>query len=261
MIKVASIQYWFSDDNSKEDRIAHVEKLIDSVSEVDLILLPEVWNIGWRSFDLYRNGSEAITGKTISRIAEKAKTVNAYIMAGSIIEKAEDGLYNTAVLLNPKGKIISKYRKIHLVTRKESEEVVFLKPGQEIVSVKTELGVMGFGICYDLRFPELYRKMAINKGVEIFLQPAAWPLVRVENWVDLSHARANENLAYLVSCNCAGFNRGVQYLGHSAIVDPHGVSIASGGLFECIVKGEIDIKELHRIRKEISHLKNRVLPI
>ena len=77
MIKVASIQYWFSDDNSKEDRIAHVEKLIDRVSEVDLILLPEVWNIGWRSFDLYRNGSEAITDKTISRIAEKAKTVNA----------------------------------------------------------------------------------------------------------------------------------------------------------------------------------------
>lgn len=261
MTKVASIQYWFSDEHTKEERIGHMEKLIDKAADADLILLPEVWNIGWRCFDLYPEGSETLHGETISRMAEKARAVNAYILAGSIVERAEDDLYNTAVLLDPKGEIIATYRKIHLVTRKGSEEVAAVKPGRDVVTVKTELGVIGIGMCYDLRFPELYRKMAVNYGAEIFLQPAAWPLVRVENWIELSHARANENQCYLISCNCAGFNRGVHYLGHSAIVDPQGVSIASGGLFQCIVKGEMDIEEVHKFRREAPHLKNRVLSV
>ena len=261
MIKVGSIQYWFSDDDSKEERIAHVEELIDSAKEADLILLPEVWNIGWRSFDKYRSESETLHGETISRISKKAREVNAYILAGTIIERSGDDLYNTAVFLNPKGEIIAKYRKMHLVTRKGSEEAAVIKLGKEIVTVKTEIGIFGFGVCYDLRFPELYRKMAVNHGVEIFLQPAAWPLVRVENWIDLSHARANENQCYLISCNCVGLNLGVQYLGHSSIVDPHGISIASSGLFQTIVKGEIDIEALRKFRKETPHLKSRILPI
>ena len=260
-IKVASIQYWFSDDNTKEERIRHIENLIDQAAEADLIILPEAWNIGWRCFDKYLEESETIEGETISRIGKKAREINAYILAGTIIERSGDDLYNTAVFLNPKGEIIAKYRKMHLVTRKGSEEAAVIKLGKEIVTAKTEIGIFGFGVCYDLRFPELYRKMAVNHGVEIFLQPAAWPLVRVENWTDLSHARANENQCYLISCNCAGFNRGVQYLGHSSIVDPHGISIASAGIFQEIVKGELDMDKLRKFRKETPHLKSRVLPV
>jgi predicted amidohydrolase len=182
-------------------------------------------------------------------------------MAGTIIERDGQNLYNTAVFLNPKGEVIAKYRKIHLVTRKGSEEAAYLKPGKEVVAVETELAVFGFGICYDLRFPELYRKLAVQKGVEIFLVPAAWPLVRVENWMDLNHVRANENLAYLISCNCAGVNRGQQYLGHSTVVDPHGVPVASAGLFEYIVKAEIDVEELRMIRHTVGHLENVALQV
>ncbi|MDH5781480.1 MAG: carbon-nitrogen family hydrolase [Dehalococcoidia bacterium] len=261
MSKVASIQCWFTDEDSKEDRIRHVEELIDRAADADLILLPEVWNIGWYSFEMYHDGSETLQGETISRLAEKASAVKAYILAGSIVERADDGLYNTAVLLDPKGKIIATYRKMHLFNLTGSQETVLLKRGRDIVAVKTELGVLGLSICYDLRFPELYRKMAINKGVEVFLLIAAWPLVRLENWVELGHTRANENQCYLISCNCAGFNRGNQYLGHSAIVNPHGVSIASGGIFECIVRGEIDIAEVYKFRKEAPHLQNRILPV
>jgi len=260
-IKVASIQYWFSDENTKKERIGHIENLIDQSAEADLILLPEVWNIGWRCFDKYQEESETIEGETISRISKKAQEINAYILAGTIIERSGNDLYNTAVFLDPKGEVIAKYRKIHLVTRKGSEEAKAIKTGNEIVTVETNLGVFGFGICYDLRFPELYRKMAINKGVEIFLQPAAWPLARVENWIDLSHARANENQCYLISCNCTGFNRGVQYLGHSSIVDPHGISIASSGIFQEIIKGELDMEKLRKFRKETPHLNSRVLPV
>lgn len=261
MFKVASIQYWFSDNNTKEERICQVEELIDKAADVDLILLPEVWNIGWRCFEKYNEEAETLYGETISRIGKKAREINAYILAGTIIEKSGDDLYNTAVFLNPKGEIIAKYRKMHLVTRKGSEEAAVIKLGKEIVTVKTEIGIFGFGVCYDLRFPELYRKMAVNHGVEIFLQPAAWPLVRVENWIDLSHARANENQCYLISCNCAGFNRGVQYLGHSSIVDPNGITIASSGLFQTIVKGEIDMEALRKFREDTPHLKSRVLSV
>jgi predicted amidohydrolase len=141
------------------------------------------------------------------------------------------------------------------------QEAEILSRGQDVVSVKTELGILGFGICYDLRFPELYRKMAILKGVEVFLQPSAWPLVRVENWVDLCHARAVENMCYLVSCNCAGFNRGKQFLGHSAIIDPEGFTVASAGLSGCIVKGEMDMEGLRRFRKDIGTLEGRVLSV
>lgn len=261
LTKVASIQYSFSDEHSKQERLGHMEKLIDQVSEAHLILLPETWAVGFRCFDRYAEESESLDGETVSMVAEKARAKNAYILAGTIIEKAGKDLYNTAVFLNPKGEVIATYRKIHLVTRKGSEEVKVLTRGKEYSTVDTEIGKIGFGICYDLRFPELYRKMAVKEGAEIFLQPAAWPLVRVENWVDLMHARANENQAYLISCNCAGTNLGVQYFGHSAIVDPHGISIASGGLQQCIVKGEIDVEEVRQFRKDTPHFKSIYLTV
>lgn len=261
MSKVASIQLWFSDDKSKEERIKHVEQMIDRAAGADLILLPELWNIGWYSFDLWRDNSEPLHGETVSRMAEKAKAVSAYILAGSIVERVDNSLYNTAVLLDPKGQIVATYRKIHLSNLRGVQEATLMKRGEEVVAIKTELGVFGFGICYDLRFPELFRKMAVLKGVEVFLVASAWPLVRVENWVEMGHIRAAENQCYLISCNCAGINRGHQYLGHSAIADPNGTAIANGGLDECIVKGEIDIAELHKFRKEIPTLQNRVLSV
>lgn len=257
MTKVASIQLWHNDGDSKENRIANAEQLIDSVSDSDLILLPEIWNIGWWSFDMYREGSETLQGETISRMAEKARAVNAYILAGSIVERKDDSLYNTAVLLDPKGQIAATYRKVHLVGFMGAREAELVKRGEKVVTVKTDLGVMGFAICYDLRFPELFRQMAVNHGVEIFLLVAAWPIVRLDNFRELCHARANENLCYLVSCDMAGINRGKQYLGHSAIVDPMGTSIVSSGTAESVVRGEIDTAEVYKAREFMPVLKDR----
>jgi len=260
-IKIASIQLWLSEGDSKSKRIDYIEKLIDQNSDVDLILLPELWAIGWRSFNRYVTESESLDGEIVSRIREKAKKVNAYIHIGSIVEKKENKFYNTAILLNPKGKTIAVYRKIHLVSEGKTKEATYLSPGKKIVFVETELGKLGFSICYDIRFPELFRKMVIKHGIEIFLHVAAWPVGRGKIWIELCHARAIENLAYLVSCNCAGVDRGEKYFGHSEIVHPNGISIASAGLNETVVKGEIDVKELRELRKTIPHLQNRVLPV
>jgi predicted amidohydrolase len=260
-MKVASVQYWFKDENTKEERLDHLAQLIDQAGDADLMILPETWNVGFLCFDLYQKESEPLDGPTISMVAEKARKHNAYILAGTIIEQNGSDFHNTAVFLNPKGEIIATYRKLHLVTRAGAAEAKVCKPGKGPVTVKTDFGVVGFGVCYDLRFPELYRQMTIHDGMEIILQPSAWPLQRVENWVDLMHARAAENQCYLISCNIAGVNRGVQNFGHSAIVDYNGLSIASGGLTQCIVKGEIDVEALRNFRQETPHLQNRVLQV
>lgn len=253
--KVASIQYWFNDNDSKNDRIEQMSNLIDQASGADLIVLPEMWNVGFLSFENYDAYSEKLDGPTISMVSEKAKKLNSYIVAGTIIENDNVNKYNTAVLISPNGKILTTYRKIHLVARTGAAEANYLKPGKTPVTIETDLGIIGFGICRDLRFPELYRYMAIHGGAEIFVQPAAWASVRGENWVDLTHARAIENQAYLISCNICGVNKGVTNFGHSSIVDPHGISIVSSGLFQTVVKGEIDINELRKFRKDTPYLK------
>lgn len=261
VVKVASIQLWHNDDDSKEDRINHAEQLIDSAADSDFILLPEIWNIGWRSFDIYRESSETLQGETISRIAAKAKAVNAYILAGSIVEREKDSLYSTAVLLGPKGQIIATYRKIHLFGYSGAREAELMKRGDKIAAIKTDLGVLGLSICYDLDFPELFRKMAVTYGVEVFLLVAAWPIQKLDIWQDLCHARAYENQCFLISCDSAGINRGEQYLGHSAIIDPWSTRIASAGIYEGIVKAEIDIDEVHRIRKGVPLLQDRFFSV
>ena len=261
MIKVAVVQLWHNDSVSKQDRIAHAEQLIESVAGADLILLPEIWNIGWWSFDKYHEESETLEGETISRIAAKAKKLNAYIVAGSIIERQGDALYNTSVLLDRKGEVAAAYRKMHLVHHMGAREAELLKRGEEIVTIETGLGVLGLSTCYDLRFPELFRRMAVSHGVEIFLMVSAWPITRLDHWRELCHVRAIENFCYLIACDMAGIDHGKQYLGHSLIVNPSGISIASAGLYETILKSEIDIGEVYKARELIPAFYDRFLNI
>jgi predicted amidohydrolase len=103
--------------------------------------------------------------------------------------------------------------------------------------------------------------MAVNHAVEIFLLIAAWPIVRLDNWRELCHARAAENLCFLISCNSAGINCGKQYLGHSAIVDPLGTTIASASIYESVVRGEIDTAEIYKIRDFMPALNDRFLSV
>ncbi len=247
------------DKDSKVQRIAHVEELIDSVADADLIVLPEIWNIGWFSFDLYSEGSETLQGETVSRLAAKARAVRAYIHAGSLVESTDDGFYNSSILLDPKGEIIATYRKVHLFGYGSAEPEI-LKPGKEIVVAKTEIGAFGLSTCYDLRFPELYRKM-VDKGAEVFLVASAWPYPRLDHWRELNHVRAFENQCFLVSSNCVGVSRGARFLGHSNIVDPWGIPLVSGGDYEGILKAEIEVADVHRIRADFPPLHDRVIPI
>ncbi|MBI2304903.1 MAG: carbon-nitrogen family hydrolase [Chloroflexi bacterium] len=259
MLKVASIQLEISDAYSKERRLRHVEELLAGLAGYQLILLPEIWNIGYFSFDVYQEGGEALDGETVLRMAKQARKLGAYLFAGSLVERAGDAMYNTSVLLNPRGEVAATYRKMHLFGY-GSAEATLLSRGEEIVAVPTKIGTLGLSTCYDLRFPELYRKL-VDKGAEVFLVASAWPYPRLEHWKALNRVRAFENQCFLISSNCVGVNRGSRFCGHSAIVDPWGVPVASGGDHETVLKAEIDVQMVHRVRADFPALQDRVIPI
>jgi len=256
VIQIASIQMSIGDE-TKSERITRAEALLDQVKGADLVILPEIWNIGYFAFDLYAKESEPIDGETATRMSAKAKEHGFYLHTGSMVEKEGEKLHNTSLLFDPHGNLLARYRKIHLYGY-GSKESQILSRGDEVVVVETPLGKMGMCTCYDLRFPELFRAM-LDKGAELFLVTSGWPYPRLEHWLMFNRIRAIENTAFLVSSNGVGINRGVQFCGHSMIVDPWGVILASGGDEECILKVEIDIEKVSTVRREFPAVSDRVL--
>jgi len=261
VIKAASIQLYHDDKDKDQDRVYRAEQLVDSAADCDLIVLPELWYAGVWSYDSYRQSSQPVDGEIIAKFAEKARRLNAYILTGSIIERDGDSLYNTAVLLDPRGKTLAAYRKMHLVGAFGSREPEYMKPGEKLIAVKTELGILGLSICYDLRFPEFFRKLAVDHGVEIFLHATAWPVDRLDDYRATCHVRANENQCFMITADMSGINRGNTFAGHSAIIDPWGKRVASAGMYEKVVKAEIDMNEVNQARKMLPLLKDRKLPV
>jgi predicted amidohydrolase len=255
MIRITAIQLEAKDQSKQENRDT-VLRLLDKAPAADLLLLPELWPSGFFSFDNYHADSEEIDGPLITALREKVAEKAVHAMIGSFVERNGDHFYNTALLLGPDGAILAKYRKIHLFGF-QSREKQLLSPGNEVTVVDLPWGRAGISTCYDLRFPELYRLM-VDQGAIFFLVASAWPLARLSAWQLFNQSRAHENLAYLISCNCAGTNRGIAFAGHSMIVDPLGNILAQGGETGQYVTAEIDPELPIRVRKEFSALDDRV---
>jgi predicted amidohydrolase len=254
-MRVTSVQLNMQ-DRSKEENVSYVLNMLDRCPPCDLILLPEIWPCGFFSFDRYAPESESLEGSVVTSMKRWVMGRGCYLLMGSIVEREGEKRYNTSLLLNPDGVIIGKYRKIHLFGY-QSQERRILTAGKDVTVVKTPWGLAGLSTCYDLRFPEFYRRM-VDLGVEFFLVVAAWPKVRQEAWNLFNRARALENLAYLFSCNCAGSNAGQEYGGNSTFVDPLGKVIAQGNEGVCYVSAEVDIDLVRRTRKDFSALDDRV---
>jgi predicted amidohydrolase len=255
-MKVASIQLEMA-DKPKAENVKHALSAIDRMPAADLILLPEIWTCGFFAFERYADESEPLTGPTVSAFRQKARKRRCHVLMGSLVERDGKDLFNTTVFIDPGGDIIARYRKIHLFGY-QSDETKLLSPGREVVVAETPWGRTGFSTCYDLRFPELFRCM-VDRNAEIFLVPSAWPLARIAAWRLFNRARAHENLAFLISCNCAGENSGKRYGGHSMVVDPWGNVLAEGGEGGEIVTAEIDVGQAAGARKEFPALADRVL--
>jgi predicted amidohydrolase len=255
-MRVASIQVAI-DERPQADRLRHVLALLARAAGCNLILLPELWPCGAFAFDRFATSAETVGGPLVSALRDRACGLGAYLLLGSFVERAGDELFNTSLLLDPKGEVSARYRKMHLFGY-QSQERQLLSPGTEVVTARTPWGKAGLSICYDLRFPELYRRL-IDETAAFFLVPAAWPRPRLEAWRLFNRSRAHENLACLFSCNCAGRQGAVSYGGHSMLVDPYGNVLAEAGEEEEIITAEIDAALVERARGEFPALDDRVL--
>ncbi len=219
---------------------------------VEIILLPELWSSGFDNQKLITHAKQ--TPAIIERLREKAEDDN-IIIAGSLPELSGDRIYNTLYLIDKNGDIAAAYRKIHLFTL--TGENKYFAAGNKAVVAKTSIGPVGLMTCYDLRFPELCRSLALQ-GARIVLVSAEWPLARIDHWNILLKARAVENQIFIIAANMCGRDPDLVYGGCSQIVSPQGVVLAKAENKEFLLSAEIDMNELAEFRKRIPCLKERV---
>lgn len=231
---------------------------------VDLLVLPELWNVGFFAFDQYEAAAEPIDGETLTTLRDAAAAADMALLAGSIIEDlsrspgdtpAAEGLANAAVLFDRDGTRLAVYRKQHLFGY-ESEESRRLTPGRTLGVADLGGFTVGITTCYDLRFPGLYMAL-LEEGVDMLLVPSAWPYPRVEHWRLLTRARAVENLSYLVAVNGVGEFAEASLIGRSAIVDPWGTTRASAGDEPDLLLADLEPDRVEAVREEFPALRDR----
>ena len=259
-MKIATIQLAVNDKESLAQRLANVEDIFEEIAasaqRPDLILLPEIWGCGFFDFDDYEHCAEPLDGRTFTMLSHWAKQLQCWKLGGSIIERRGGKLHNTSLLVDRTGALVGIYRKMHLFGY-ESYEQKILTRGEEPTVLDTEFGKIGLSTCYDLRFPEQYRAM-VDRGAELLLVVSAWPEARLVHWRIFNQVRAVENQCWVVSCNCAGVQKGSRYAGHSMTVDPAGVITAEAGDDECIQWSEIDLTAVDVMRDVFPALADRV---
>jgi predicted amidohydrolase len=258
-VRTVCLQLDCPDGESAADRVRRVLAELRRV-EADLVVLPELWATGYFHFAAYRAQAEPLTGPTLTALREVARERRFHLVAGSLVERAEDGrLHNTTALVGPGGELLHTYRKIHLFGY-DSDEARLLTPGTAVGAVPTEIGRVGLATCYDLRFPELFRGLA-DAGAELVAVVSAWPAARLGHWRVLTRARAIENQVHLVACNLAGRHAGREMAGASVVVDPWGVVLAEGGQQPARVAAELDRGSPAAVRAEFPVLTHRRLGV
>jgi predicted amidohydrolase len=254
VMKVAALQLSVV-ENDPDATFEKARKAIRSCPDADLVMLPEIWQTGFMSFDRYAGDAQTLDGPLVTRLKALAQEMKVMLHTGSFVEKDGDRLFNTSMLLSPEGQVLAVYRKIHLFGF-QSKETQILTPGDTPVVVETPFGNMGMATCFDLRFPELFRAM-VDQGATMFLVCSAWPYPRLPAWIMLNRVRALENQCHLICANSCGMNNGIQFAGHSMVVDPWGTILAGAGDEETIVQTVIDPDKTDAARKTFPGLAGR----
>jgi deaminated glutathione amidase len=262
-MRAAAVQLNSTDD--KERNLEAAERLVRDAARdgAKLVALPEKWNLLGPG-EALRAGAEDLDGPTLSAVRSWARELGVHLVAGSISERVpeRDKLSNTSVLVGPDGEVEAAYRKIHMfdvdvggVAYRESEHE---EPGTEIVVAHAADVPIGLTVCYDLRFPELYRILAV-RGARVITVPAAFTLhTGKDHWEPLLRARAIENQAFVLAPNQIG-EAPPHYssYGRSMIVDPWGVPLATAPDEQCFVAADLDFALQDRIRESLPSLANR----
>jgi omega-amidase len=235
----------------------NLEKVRGFVAEAarrgsDVVVFPELWPTG---YDLERAEEYAATPNEgfFARLAALAREHKIYL-SGSLLVRSEDGITNTNTLFSAQGEYLGGYDKIHLFPPVEEDK--YLKPGREAPIFDLPWGRVALALCYDLRFPELFRRYALG-GAQIIFLPAEWPRSRLAHWQTLLQARAIENQLFIAAVNCVGESKGIRYGGHSAILDPWGEVVLEGGRQEILLTAEIDLGQIDLVRERITVFADR----
>ncbi|MCB8949745.1 MAG: carbon-nitrogen family hydrolase [Ardenticatenaceae bacterium] len=219
----------------------------------DLVVFPELWSTG---YDL-ENAANYATRTDAGLFAQVAALAQKHQIAilGSCLSLLGEGQFgNTAVYFDKYGRSLGEYSKLHLFRLMQEEQ--FLTAGEKPTLVETEWGKAGLTICYDLRFPELFRQYALG-GAQLVFVPAEWPHPRLAHWRTLLRARAIENQMFVVACNRVGRSKETDFFGHSCILDPWGEIVLELGEGEMLGTAVIDIAQVEQVRAKIPVFADR----
>lgn len=252
MTRIAAVQLNLSDEQDPAARRHRVREVVAGI-DADLILLPELWEIG--PFAVAENLDQAVPLATWVRHMS-GLAPGRTLHAGSFLERDGDNLYNTSVVFGPDGQVQATYRKIHLFGF-DTGEAVTLAAGDQLVTLPTPLGTTGLATCYDLRFPEMFRALT-DAGATAVLIPTGWPAARIEHWSLLTAARATENQVWLVGANSTGVSNGTPMGGRTMVVDPWG-QVVSQVDEAGVLYAELDPAEPDRVRAQFPVLRDRRL--
>ncbi|TDF96641.1 carbon-nitrogen family hydrolase [Paenibacillus piri] len=230
-----------------------LEQAVTGGTKPDVIVFPEMWNTGY-ALERIHELADADGQRTRELLSAFSRKHGVNLIGGSIAEKKGGDIYNTIYAFNREGREAADYSKIHLFRLMDEEK--YLKEGTTVGQLKVDDVPAGMMICYDIRFPELSRKLALG-GAQILFVPAEWPNPRLHHWRTLLMARAIENQMFVVSCNRVGISGTTEFFGHSMIIDPWGEVLAEGGETEQIVRAEIDMGLVAEVRSRIPIFEDR----
>ena len=213
------------------DKEANTEKIRylaerDIEKNTDIIVLPEVWTVGWSPKHFQSSAEEITSSTTIQFLSTLAAKYSSWIIGGSIIIRDGNKYYNTCPVINREGELVAVYSKNHLFSYYGCAEGDFIKHGKQPVMVNIDGVKVGLTICYDIRFPEIYRAYR-KAGADLLVNCAAWGLNKPIPWECMTRARACENQAYMVALTQAGYIENDEWnIGHSRIIDYKGETIS-----------------------------------
>ncbi len=250
-ITLAQMEFRFGDPETNFQRVKKWA-LKAKEAKADILLFPELWASGYdlENCDIY---AQPLDEGLFLKMAELAQQ-HTLAIGCSLLEKGREGIYNTFSLFGKDGRLIDYYRKVHLFRLLEEEK--WLQAGNELVLADAPWGKTGLSICYDLRFPEVFRAYALA-GAKLILMVAEWPETRIGHWRNLLRARAIENQIYLAAVNKVGQSQGAVLGGRSGIIDPWGERVVEGGQGEELLAAEIDLGKADQAREKIPVFRDR----
>ena len=217
----------------------------------ELVVFPEVADTGY-AMPVIAACATAWTEGAVPELQKIAKDLSIAIISG-VSEREDGSIYNSQVFIDASGNVVGSYRKTHLFTGTPIGEDECFLPGNELKSFAFGGFRLGLSVCYDLRFPEVYRTLAIEEGANVFILSSAWPFPRVEHFRTLVSARAIENQSYMISSNRVGTDEGVTCCGSSAIIDPFGVTLASASTErEELVLADVSAEVITSVRNKMA---------